>query len=223
MTVERCCSTRSASSTRTRSRSQPFVPGVTEIWPSGALLDAEDRVALVEAALDMRIAAGPLARRFESEFARKLHRRKAHLTNSGSSANLLAVSALTSHLLGDRAARARRRGHHGGGRLPDHGQPDPAERPGAGLRRRRPGHLQHHRRSGSPRRSARGPGPSCWPTRWATPSSAGEIAELADAHDLFFVEDNCDAVGSTYDGTADRHLRRPDHGELLPGPPPDHG
>jgi len=43
---------------------RPFVPGVTEIWPSGATLDEQDRVALVEAALDMRIAAGGSARRF---------------------------------------------------------------------------------------------------------------------------------------------------------------
>src|SRR6185437_938691 len=48
-----------------------FEPGVTEIWPSGATLFEEDRVALVEAALDMRIAAGHSSRKFESPFARK--------------------------------------------------------------------------------------------------------------------------------------------------------
>ena len=88
--------------------SQPsggFVPGVTEIWPSGAVLEEEDRVALVEAALELRIAAGHSARKFESRFARRLQRRKAHLTNSGSSANLLATTALTSHLLEDRRLR----------------------------------------------------------------------------------------------------------------------
>ena len=56
-----------------------------------------DRVALVEAALDMRIAAEH-ARRLRAAFARKLGLRKAHLTNSGSSANLLR---------GQRAHRAR--------------------------------------------------------------------------------------------------------------------
>ncbi|TGG79453.1 lipopolysaccharide biosynthesis protein RfbH, partial [Streptomyces albus] len=79
-----------------------FVPGTTEIWPSGAVLDEDDRAALVEAALDLRIAAGPLSKRFESEFARLLKRRKAHLTNSGSSANLLALTAYTSPQLGER-------------------------------------------------------------------------------------------------------------------------
>lgn len=63
-----------------------FVPGTTEIWPSGAVLDERDRTALVEAALEMRIAAGPSSRKFESRFARKLGHRKAHLTNSGSPA-----------------------------------------------------------------------------------------------------------------------------------------
>src|SRR5579859_7740809 len=79
-----------------------FIPGVTRLLPCGAVLDEDDRVALVEAALDMRIAAGARALKFEREFARILGRRKAHLTNSGSSANLLAISTLTSPVLEDR-------------------------------------------------------------------------------------------------------------------------
>src|SRR3954470_11876680 len=82
--------------------SDEFVPGTTPVLSSGAALDEEDRVALVEAALDMRIAAGVSARRFEREFARFFGLRKAHMTNSGSSANLLALSALTSPQLEDR-------------------------------------------------------------------------------------------------------------------------
>src|SRR5262245_37694304 len=46
-----------------------FLPGETQVLSSGAVLDESDRVALVEAALELRIAAGPRARRFESEFA----------------------------------------------------------------------------------------------------------------------------------------------------------
>lgn len=178
---------------------QPFIPGVTEIWPSGALLDAEDRVALVEAALDMRIAAGPLARRFESEFARKLHRRKAHLTNSGSSANLLAVGALTSDLLEDRQLRPG----------------DEVITVAAGF----PTTVNPILQNGlvpvfvdvdlgtyntSVARVAAAIGPQTRAIILAhtlgNPYPAREMAELADAHDLFFVEDNCDAVGSTYEG-----------------------
>lgn len=82
-----------------------FVAGVTEIQSSGACLDDNDRIAVLEAAMDMRIAAGILADRFEREFARKMGLRKARLTNSGSSANLLAVSALTAPELGDTRLR----------------------------------------------------------------------------------------------------------------------
>ena len=82
-----------------------FVPGTTPLLASGAVLDETDRIALVEAALDMRIAAGVSSRRFERDFARYFGLRKAHLTNSGSSANLVALSALTSPQLGDRRLR----------------------------------------------------------------------------------------------------------------------
>lgn len=80
---------------------EPFIPGQTPILSSGAVLDADDREALVAAALDMRIASGQITAKFESSLARTLKRRKAVLTNSGSSANLLALSTLTSPELGD--------------------------------------------------------------------------------------------------------------------------
>ncbi|MFI7426724.1 hypothetical protein ACIBPB_07030 [Micromonospora sp. NPDC049836] len=59
-----------------------FVPGVTPILSSGATFDEDDRAALVEAALEMRVAAGVSARRFEREFAALFGLRKAHLTES---------------------------------------------------------------------------------------------------------------------------------------------
>jgi CDP-6-deoxy-D-xylo-4-hexulose-3-dehydrase len=178
---------------------RPFVPGVTEIWPSGATLDADDRVALVEAALDMRIAAGYSARKFESDFARRLKRRKAHLTNSGSSANLLAVTALTSHLLGEH-------------RL----QPgDEVITVAAGFPTTVNPLLQNglvpvfvdvdlKTYNASPERVASAIGPRTKAIILAhtlgNPYEAREMAELAEAHNLFFIEDNCDAVGSTYEG-----------------------
>jgi CDP-6-deoxy-D-xylo-4-hexulose-3-dehydrase len=85
-----------------RTRPSAFVPGETPIWPSGAVLEEDDVAALVEASLDLNIAAGPRSRRFESAFAREIGVRKVHLCNSGSAANLLATTALTSHLMGDR-------------------------------------------------------------------------------------------------------------------------
>jgi CDP-6-deoxy-D-xylo-4-hexulose-3-dehydrase len=176
-----------------------FVPGVTEIWPSGAVLDAEDRVALVEAALEMRIAAGRSARQFESAFARRLKHRKAHLTNSGSSANLLAVSALTSHLLEDQRLRPG----------------DEVITVAAGFPTTVNPILQNGlvpvfvdvemgTYNASVEQVARAIGPRTRAIILAhtlgNPYQVAEIAQLAVDNDLFLIEDNCDAVGSTYDG-----------------------
>ena len=79
-----------------------FIPGITPIRPSGAVLDASDIQALVDCALSEWLTAGALATRFEKEFAAVVGSRTATLVNSGSSANLLAVSALTSPSLGER-------------------------------------------------------------------------------------------------------------------------
>ena len=77
------------------------MPGTTPLLTSGAVLDESDRIALVEAALDLRIAAGVNSRRFERNFARYFGLRKAHLTNSGSSANLVALKKIDSWSQGD--------------------------------------------------------------------------------------------------------------------------
>lgn len=176
-----------------------FVPGTTEIWPSGAVLTEDDRVALVEAALDMRIAAGRSSRSFESAFARKLSRRKAHLTNSGSSANLLALSSLTSHVLEDTRL------------VPG----DEVITVAAGF----PTTVNPILQNGmvpvfvdvelgtyntTPERIAQAIGPRTRAIMIAhalgNPFEAAEVAQLAEDHDLFLIEDNCDAVGSTYNG-----------------------
>ncbi|MFE9176410.1 lipopolysaccharide biosynthesis protein RfbH [Streptomyces sp. NPDC007126] len=178
---------------------QEFIPGTTEIWPSGAVLDESDRVALVEAALDMRIAAGTSSRKFESAFARRLKRRKAHLTNSGSSANLLAVSALTSHVLEDRRLRPG----------------DEVITVAAGFPTTVNPILQNGlvpvfvdvdlpTYNATAERVAQAIGPKTRAIIIAhalgNPFEVAEMAQLAEEHDLFLIEDNCDAVGSTYDG-----------------------
>ena len=79
-----------------------FVPGQTPVPVSGRSFDADDMVHLVDASLDFWLTTGRYAHQFELEFARFLGIRHAILCNSGSSANLLALSALTSHELGER-------------------------------------------------------------------------------------------------------------------------
>lgn len=84
---------------------RPFVPGETSIPYAGRVFDAEELVWLVEGSLDFWLTTGRFADRFEREFARFFGLRHALLVNSGSSANLLALSALTSPKLGQMRLR----------------------------------------------------------------------------------------------------------------------
>ncbi|GGS46227.1 lipopolysaccharide biosynthesis protein RfbH [Actinokineospora fastidiosa] len=176
-----------------------FVPGSTPILSSGAVLTAEDRMALVEAALELRIASGVYSVRFERAFARHFGLRKAHLTNSGSSANLLALSALGARELGDERLRPG----------------DEVITVAAGF----PTTVNPIIQNGlvpvfvdielgtyntTADRVAEAIGPRTRAIMIAhalgNPFEAAEIAELAREHGLWLVEDNCDAVGSLYNG-----------------------
>lgn len=75
------------------------------IPPSGKLLGEEELLNMIDASLDMWLTAGRFNKEFESKFAKYLGVKYALSTNSGSSANLLAFSALTSHKLGERALK----------------------------------------------------------------------------------------------------------------------
>lgn len=75
---------------------QAFVPGESPVPCAGRVYDEAEVLAAVEASLDFWLTLGPWGERFERALADKLGVRHVVLTNSGSSANLLAVSALTS-------------------------------------------------------------------------------------------------------------------------------
>ncbi|MBP7860121.1 lipopolysaccharide biosynthesis protein RfbH [bacterium] len=79
-----------------------FKPGATPLEYAGRVFDEHELVNLVDSSLDFWLTTGRYANEFEQKFAAYLGRRYALLTNSGSSANLLAVSALTSPKLKDR-------------------------------------------------------------------------------------------------------------------------
>ena len=81
---------------------QSFVPGESRINYGGRFFDAEEMVNLVDSSLDFWLTAGPWASKFETNFAKWLGVKYCSLTNSGSSANLLAFYALTAPELGDR-------------------------------------------------------------------------------------------------------------------------
>ncbi|PKP62141.1 lipopolysaccharide biosynthesis protein RfbH [Candidatus Atribacteria bacterium HGW-Atribacteria-1] len=73
-----------------------------KIPASGKVLDEDDLFNLIDASLDMWLTAGRFAEEFEKEFPKFLGRKYCALVNSGSSANLIAISALTSYKLGER-------------------------------------------------------------------------------------------------------------------------
>ena len=83
-----------------------YVPGQTYIPVSGRVFDAADVQSLIDSGLDFWLTEGRFAKQFEKDFARFFHMRHAILVNSGSSANLLALTCLTSPLLGDRRLQA---------------------------------------------------------------------------------------------------------------------
>jgi CDP-6-deoxy-D-xylo-4-hexulose-3-dehydrase len=82
-----------------------FVPGETSIPVTGKVFGKEELGAAVTASLDFWLTSGPYTEKFESRFAKTVGMRHAFMVNSGSSANLLALSALTSPKLGERALR----------------------------------------------------------------------------------------------------------------------
>ncbi|MFB4301777.1 lipopolysaccharide biosynthesis protein RfbH [Actinomadura sp. NTSP31] len=184
---------------REKERSRRFVPGETLVMPSGADLNEDDRAALVEAALNLRIAAGPSALALERELGRTLRRRKVHLTNSGSSANLLALTALTQPEIG--AARLK--------------PGDEIVTVAAGFPTTVNPILQNQMvpvfvdvelgtYNTTAERVAEAIGPRTRGIMIAhalgNPFPAAEVAELAAEHGLFFVEDNCDGVDARYRG-----------------------
>jgi len=86
----------------THGRKKEFKPGETFVNYGGRYFDDAEMVNLVDSSLDFWLTAGPWATRFEKAFAKWLGVKYCSLTNSGSSANLLAFSALTSPELGER-------------------------------------------------------------------------------------------------------------------------
>jgi CDP-6-deoxy-D-xylo-4-hexulose-3-dehydrase len=88
---------------RLRTEAEPaFVPGRSPIRYAGRVYGEEEMTNLVESAIEFWLTGGRWHRRLEDELAAWYGVSHARLVNSGSSANLLAVAALTSHLLGDR-------------------------------------------------------------------------------------------------------------------------
>src|SRR5580692_4299262 len=90
---------------RKRWTPQPYVPGKTPAPYAGRIFDEDEVVSLVDASLDFWLTSGRFCRELEKGLAEFVGVGECRLVNSGSSANLLAFSTLTSPRLGDRRLR----------------------------------------------------------------------------------------------------------------------
>jgi CDP-6-deoxy-D-xylo-4-hexulose-3-dehydrase len=177
----------------------PFVPGETPVPVSGKVLDSGDLRHLLDASLDMWLTTGRYGERFERDLAKTVGVRHSLFVNSGSSANLLAISALTSPSLGDRRLR---RG-------------DEVLTVAAGF----PTTVNPIVQNGlvpvfvdvelgtydpDPELLLRAIGPRTKAIALAhtlgNPFDLDAVTAIAREHGLWLVEDNCDALGSTYRG-----------------------
>jgi len=84
---------------------QPFLPGLSAVPPSGKVIGAQELKNMVDASLDGWLTTGRFNAEFEKKLAAFIGVKHLITVNSGSSANLVAFSTLTSPKLGDRAIR----------------------------------------------------------------------------------------------------------------------
>ncbi|MBO9497419.1 lipopolysaccharide biosynthesis protein RfbH, partial [Thalassotalea sp. G20_0] len=178
---------------------KPFVPGETVIPPSGKVIGAPEIKAMVEASLDGWLTTG----RFNAEFEKRLadYIGVPHLltTTSGSSANLLAMTALTSPKLGDRSLKPGDEVITVAAGFPTTVNPtvqnglipvfvdvdiptyniDSALIEAAVSEKTRAIMIAH---------------------TLGNPFDLSEVRRIADKYNLWLIEDCCDALGSTYNG-----------------------
>ena len=176
-----------------------FVAGESAVPVSGKVFDADDVQHLVDASLDFWLTTGRFAAQFERDFARYMGVRKAILVNSGSSANLVALAALTSHRLGERRLQPGDEVITVATGFPT--TVNPAIQHGL-----KPVFVDVHiptynidvtqlEAALSPRTRA-----VMVAHTLGNPADLGAIQAFVKKHDLWFVEDCCDAVGATYNG-----------------------
>jgi CDP-4-dehydro-6-deoxyglucose reductase, E1 len=176
-----------------------FVPGETAVPIAGRVFDADDLTHLVDAALDFWLTTGRYADQFEREFARFMGVRHAILCSSGSSANLLAVSALTSPKLGERRLKPGDEVITVAAGFPTTVNPIIQNRLVPVFADIEMGtynlDVRHLEKAISPSTRAVVLGHTL-----GNPFNLDAILEVVKRHSLWLVEDNCDALGSTYRG-----------------------
>lgn len=177
---------------------KPFEPGVTPVPCSGRVFDAADMQSLMQASLDFWLTEGRFVDQFEEMIAGFFGLKYASLVNSGSSANLVALSALTSPKLRDRQLKPGDEVITAGVGFPTTVNPIIQQRLipvfidvhvptynmdvtqlEAALSSRTRAVMAAH--------------------TLGNPFDLGAVRDFCDRHDLWLIEDCCDALGSTFD------------------------
>jgi CDP-4-dehydro-6-deoxyglucose reductase, E1 len=178
---------------------RPFVRGVSPVPVSGKVVGPPELRGLFDAALDLWLTEGRFADELEARLAETVGVRHAYLCNSGSSANLLAVSTLSSPRLGDRRLRP-------GDEVVTVAAGFPTTVNPIVLQGLVPVFVDVELGTYDARidRLADAIGPRTRAIVMAhtlgNPFDLGAVTALAREHELFLVEDNCDALGARYDG-----------------------
>lgn len=176
-----------------------FVPGEARVPVSGKVFDSDELLHLVDASLDFWLTTGRYTKQFELQLAKKLGVRHAMICNSGSSANLLALSALTSPKLGDRRLRP-------GDEVVTVAAGFPTTVNPIVLSGLIPVfidvELGTYNLVPDAVEAAVGPRTRAIVAAHTlgNPFPVDDVRAIADRHGLWFIEDNCDALGSKYRG-----------------------
>ncbi len=176
-----------------------FVPGVSAVPVSGRVFDAGDMNSLMDSTLDFWLTAGRFATQFEREFASFCGVRKSLLVNSGSSADLVALTTLTSPKLGDRRLKPGDEVITVAAGFPTTVNPIIQNGlvpvflditvPDYNL------DISQLEEALSPKTRA-----LMFAHTLGNPGNMDAISEFVKKHDLWLVEDCCDAIGGSYNG-----------------------
>ena len=179
--------------------SKKIIPSVDYIPPSGKVMDKEDLTNLLDSCFDMWLTAGRFAIEFEKRFADFMNHKFCLLVNSGSSANLVAFSALTSPALGARQIKPGDEVITVAAGFPTTVNPIIQQGcvpvfidvnfPDMGV------NADLLEKALSPKTKA-----VMIAHTLGNPFDAKAVKEFCDKHGLWLIEDCCDAVGATFDG-----------------------
>jgi CDP-6-deoxy-D-xylo-4-hexulose-3-dehydrase len=181
-----------------RSRHERFVPGETKVQYSGPVYDDEEISAMMDTILDGWFGVGKNARQFELEFSQYLGTRETIVTNSGSSANLIALSALKSNQMkgrmeeGDEVVVAALTFPTTFNPIIQTGMKPVLVDVDLGTYNPNPQLIEE---SISEKTRA-----IMVLHQLGNPNAMDQIMKIAEKHRLFVIEDTCDALGSRYDG-----------------------